>query len=299
MIVNIKESKDVVVLINYNNANDTLDCVQSIHNSTIDISVIIVDNASSEEDYSKLKLIQNDILIIRSRHNLGFAGGNNLAIKYVIDNYNNIQSFILLNNDTVVEPDMFRLLKAKDDSKSIVVPKMLYYDDKNTIWYAGGYFNKWTGKAIHYGFNMKDYENDNNEVCEFATGCCILIPIDVLRKIGYLDDSYFMYCEDTEYCLRAKKAGIEIRYIHDAKLYHKVGRTSGGEESSFCLYYMTRNRFRYLHDYRDYFFFTAIPFTFFSRLFRVLEYRFKRKMQYKAILRGMIDYHKGIKGKSY
>lgn len=298
MIIDICNAQDVIILVNFNSSSDTIECINSIKKSTVDVSVILVDNGSNEEEFQKIKIYEKDITILRSDINLGFAAGNNIAINLILEQYSNIKNIILLNNDTVIEPQMIEILRNRSNGKSISVPRMMYFDEPDVVWYGGGTFNRWTGRTIHVGMNKHIGEYQDNSICDFATGCCMLIPIDICKKLGCLDESYFMYCEDTEYCLRAKRNGIEINYVPDAALYHKLGRSSGGGESAFSLYYMTRNRLRYLNDYKEMFLFTATPFTICSRLLRIIQFRLKRNSKSDAIMMGLIDYYRGKVGRN-
>lgn len=298
MIVDIHIAQEVIILVNFNGSKDTIECINSINKSTVDVAIIVVDNGSTEDEFQKLKIYEKDITLIKSNVNVGFAAGNNIAIKLVLEHYKNINNIILLNNDTVIDQQMIEKLRNRNNGKSITVPKMMYYDEPDVIWYGGGVFNRWTGRAIHVGINKRDGEYKDSLTCDFATGCCMFIPTEVCKKLGCFDESYFMYCEDTEYCLRAKYSGVDIKYVPEAVLYHKLGRSSGGGESPFSLYYMTRNRLRYLNDYKDMFFFTAKVFTICSRLFRIFQFCLKRDDKSTAIWLGMVDYHKGVIGRS-
>ena len=298
MIIDVHKAQEAIILVNFNRSSDTIECINSIKKETVDVSVIVVDNCSNEDELLILNKCDEDITIIRSDTNLGFSAGNNIAIKFILEQCSNIKNIILLNNDTVIEPQMIEKLRNRNNGKSISVPRMMYFDEPDVVWFGGGVFNRWTGRAIHVGMNKHIGEYRENSRCDFATGCCMLIPIDICRKLGCLDESYFMYCEDTEYCLRAKRNGIEINYVPDAVLYHKLGRSSGGGESAFSLYYMTRNRLRYLNDYKEMFFFTATPFTICSRLLRIIQFRLKRKSKSDAIILGLIDYYRGNVGRN-
>lgn len=298
MIVDIQNAKIGIVIVNYNGSSDTKECLDSLRNMTTPVGVIVVDNASSEDDYCQLKKISTDCMLIRSDSNLGFAGGNNIAIRYMVDLYN-IETIMLLNNDTVVEPNIIKELNKYSKNNTIVVPKMLYYGKKDYIWYGGGNFNKITGRAIHDRMGEKNYNDCVVKECTFATGCALLMKKAVVTKIGLLDEKYFMYCEDSEFCLRAIENDIKIVYNPKAVLYHKVSKSTGGGESPFCLYYMTRNRLQYLKDHGSLFYPTAPIFTVLTRVIRIVQYIITDRQKSKAILKGLQDYKKGIRGQAF
>lgn len=296
MISELSKSNNVIIIVNYNGSSDTIQCVESIEKSKADSSVVIVDNCSQQTDYNNLLKKCPRATIIRSEVNNGFAGGNNIGIKTALE-YENIQNIILLNNDTEISSDAINFLLGAIKEGTIVTPKMMYYYDKNKVWYAGGYINKYTGRAIHRHINENNNSfKDKTRNCDFTSGCCMAFVRTDIEKIGLLEESYFMYCEDTEFCLRAVSYGLTIKYIPDAIIYHKVSQSTGGGESAFCLYYMTRNRLRYLHEYRKYFSFIAIPFTICTRIIRILQYMIKRDSRWKSIRKGIIDYYKNIQG---
>ena len=290
--------KVVVILVNYNNSEDTIETIASIKKSTVPVDIVVVDNASIKSDFIELERhVANDMLLLRSESNVGFAGGNNLAIREALEN-NSYDYFLLLNNDTVIAEDMIEKLLEYSGSETIVVPKMLYYASPDIIWYGGGKINRLTGRAEHVDMGVKEKNSKLKIPCQtlFATGCCMLIPKNVFKRIGLLDETYFMYCEDTEFCLRANKFGIKILYQPYAKLWHKVSRSTGGGDSDFSLYYMTRNRLRYISDYKNQFYIIAKIVTKFTRYIRIIQYSFSDPTRSRAILKGLQDSNKGVKG---
>lgn len=297
MIKKFEETNSVIIIVNYNGATDTIQCIKSIEMCSMNFAVIIVDNYSHTSDYQCLVNNCKNAEIIRVDKNLGFAGGNNIGIKKALK-YENIKNIILLNNDTEVTSNAMNIIVDNVKDGIIVTPRMLYFFDKEKVWYAGGDINKYTGRAIHHHMNENVNDFIDSEItCDFTSGCCFAISRNDLLKIGVLEESYFMYCEDTEFCLRAVNNRLIIKYLPQAVIYHKVSQSTGGGESSFCLYYMTRNRLRYLHEYREYFYSTAIPFTICTRYIRMLQYMLKGDTRWKAIRKGINDYHKNIQGK--
>lgn len=112
-----------------------------------------------------------------------------------------------------------------------------------------------------------------------------------------LQDDYFMYCEDTEYCLRLKRAGYQIMVVPKAVLYHKVSASSGGEDSPFSTYYITRNRLRLVKDHAELFDIGAMRFSLLSRYVRMLQFAFRNSENSKAIYYAIRDFKAGKKGK--
>lgn len=242
-----------IILINYNGANDTIQCIKSLEKITHkNYRIIIVDNCST--DYSVKLIIEqlNDkCILIESKINGGFSSGNNIGIKEAMRL--GTDYILLLNNDTEVEPNFINeMLKVHKNRENvgIVSCKMMYYDNKDYIWFGGGYFDINTFNVGHESYKCIDScENDIREIT-FSTGCCMLIGVDVINKVGLLDEKYFMYFEDADYCIRVSDNNYKIIYNPNAVIYHKVSAASGGEESAFYLEWTTRNRLIFMNKFK-------------------------------------------------
>lgn len=288
--------KVAVILVDYNGLKDTIECIESIEKSTVPSQIILVDNASVENDARTISQQFPEVKTIRSELNGGFSAGNNLGIRWALEQ--EYEYIALLNNDTVVAPNMLELLCQYVSETSVSAPKMLYYSKPETIWYGGGKINRKTGNAEHYYMNQEDPGDKTVRKCDFATGCCIMIPSSVFRKVGLLDERFFMYCEDSDFCLRLKENGIGINYVPAAKLWHKVSQSTGGDESAFSIYYMTRNRILYIKDHKKEFRPTALAYTVVTRIIRMIQMMVKGKPEWKAFRKGIRDGIRGVTGKA-
>ena len=235
-----------VILVNYNGIDYNDNCIRSILQSTVAdrIQVVVVDNASIDGSIEMLKDNWGNepaVSVIELDDNYGFSRANNEGIKWSIGN--GINRFFLLNNDTEIEPDTIEKMVALQQEKgAIVVPKTKYFDNRDTIWCAGGSFSKIVKKVKHRGYNKKDSAKyDNSGQTEFANGCAMLLNKDIIDKIGYLDERFFLYYEDTEYSLRAAQNNIPIWYCADAVVYHKVNGSTKGISKPVNDYYISRN----------------------------------------------------------
>lgn len=288
-------NKVFVILVNYNGLNDTLECIKSILSTQFkEITIVVVDNASTEDETIEIKEKYPDVVTLRSEINGGFSAGNNIGIKYALEH--GAAYIMLLNNDTVIAPDMISLLLDGCNENTITVPKMYYYWDQEKIWYGGGEINKWTGNAVHCCLNQKQ-EQQSRRLCTFATGCCMMVKADIFARVGLLDESYFMYFEDVDFCIRILSAGIRILYVPEARLWHKVGSSSGGEMSPFNAYYCTRNRLNLIRNNRRFFHWTAYWYSLITRYIRMIQS--KDKIVKKAFLKGISDYRRGCIGQTY
>lgn len=235
-----------VVLINYNGIKYNDACIASVLNSTIAecIQIVVVDNASTDDSLSALqgKWGNNEqVHIILLDDNYGFSKANNEGIRWSMEQ--GINYYLLLNNDTEVEPDTIeRMLHCGQVMESIVVPKVLYADRRDVIWCAGGIFSPVIRKTIQIGLNQTDNGQFNvSGECQFANGCALLLSREIVERVGFLDERFFLYYEDTEYSMRAAAHGVMIRYLAEAVVYHKVNGSTGGNERPANAYYITRN----------------------------------------------------------
>jgi len=232
--------------------------LQDIKAKNFNYSVIIVDNASQKPLKLSKSLQASNIEVIRSESNLGFSGGNNLGITYAAEHYNP-DYICLLNNDTTVEPNFLEYLHdcIKDKNPGGMVSPKIYFakgfeyhqeaypknELGNIIWYGGGSIDWPNLIAFHRGVDEIDRgQLDIEGSTDFCTGCCILISREVLETVGMLDDNLFLYYEDVDLSLRAKREGFQVLYCPDAVIWHHNAGSSGGVGSPLHTYYQTRNR---------------------------------------------------------
>ena len=251
----MKELSIAAIVLNWNNAADTLACVASLRASNDPrLSVIIVDNASTDSSWEKLQqVVSTDVTLIQSGANLGYAGGNNVGIREALGYQ---ADFIwILNPDTVVHPlCLDELLKAaeKHPRAGIFVPKILFKDRPHTIWYAGGDYDSMRAQTNHWGFGAQDDGRFDRTSCNvtFATGCSLFVRREVFERIGLLEELYFLYWEDTQFSRRALRAGHEICYVPTARVWHELMASSGQHDgrSPTYDYYNLRNRLWYLRE---------------------------------------------------
>lgn len=233
-----------IILLNYCNYNLTIDCIESIRQSTYqNYEIIVVDNNSPDHSGKNLSQLEG-IRFLQMEENLGFAAGNNRGIEVALSD--GCEYVMLLNNDTVIDSNMIETLVSRADANTVVVPKMYYFDvegRKDILWYAGGILKYKSSDGIHIGGKQEDSKQYSIErEATFATGCCMMIHRAILEKVGLLREEYFMYCEDTDYSIRLNKSNVRILYVPSAKLWHKVSSSSGGEMSKFIVYYVVRNK---------------------------------------------------------
>jgi GT2 family glycosyltransferase len=204
----------------------------------------IIDNASSDKTLDIIaEQHHKNTVLIPNQSNVGVAAANNQGIKLALTD--NCEYILLINNDTEFEADLVQKLVASLDGTDldIAVPKIMFWDDKTKIWSAGGYFRKWVvWQGSHFSYGKVDGPaNSEQKIIEYSPTCCMLIKSSVFSKIGLMDEKYFVYWDDTDFCFRASKSGIKMVYIPEIDFYHKVASLTGGKGSAFTTRYQTRN----------------------------------------------------------
>jgi len=171
---------------------------------------------------------RHTIALVKSNDNYGFAGGNNIGIRYALDNFNP-SYLLLLNNDTIVDASFLDLLVSvgeSNESIALLGPKILYNDyngRKDVIWFAGGKINYWFGNIYtHLSDGEPDSYSDNHiKEVDWLSGCALLMK--VTSEMPLLNSRYFFGFEDVEYCIKAKKRGKKIIFVPSSRIWHKIG----------------------------------------------------------------------------
>lgn len=259
------KAKVAVIIVNWNGGKDTEICLASlekIEQHDIDLQVIVVDNGSIDDSVSNIRNKFPHVLVLPTGKNLGFTGGNNVGITYARQHH---ADFVwLLNNDTFVDTHVLNVLKAFREPtvgicgcKIYFAPGHEFHVDRykenergKVFWYAGGVVDWENMYASHRGVDEVDHgQFDSEEETPFVTGCSMMIRQDVFDRIGELDDRYYLYLEDLDFCLRAVKAGFSLRYVPSSVLWHMNAGSSSRPGNPLQQYYQTRNRlllgFRY------------------------------------------------------
>lgn len=250
-----------IILVNYNNPKDTIDCINSLLNSSYkNFKIFIVDNSINEESINQikkyliekriefsedLKKIDSKTLLIRSQNN-GFAAANNIILK---ENNSEIDFYWLLNNDTSI-PNNFlqklneKLVNEKETIYSKIYSNAILYFDTNTIQAIGGKINYFTGTPKH-NYNNEEYLSSKKYdlKSDYPVGASIILHKKALDKIGLMCEDYFLYFEEVDWMQKAKRQNISLKIFTDIHIYHKEGKSTGGNTSDTAFYYFTRNRF--------------------------------------------------------
>jgi len=237
-----------VVTVTYNSGTVIRDFLDSmLKQSHTDFVLYVVDNASSDDTVAIVATYRDPrVLTIRNSENLGVAEGNNVGIRAALRD--GFASVLLINNDTIFDCDVISKLfnELGKHHCDMIVPKILYFDPSDKVWCAGGAFSPLRGAARHFGFGQKDDGRfDQVREVHYSPTCCMLIKREVFERIGLMDAKYFVYFDDIDFCLRARRAGMKLVYLPAARVYHKVSSLIG-HRSDLALRYFTRNHVYYV-----------------------------------------------------
>lgn len=237
-------------ILNWNQKDLTIECLDSLVRLDYpDYEIIVVDNGSQEDEAAVIRKLFSSVTVLENERNLGFAEGNNVAIRYALSE--GADYVMLLNNDTVVDPQMLkRLVEAakSDDQIAITGPKIYYFDEPRIIWSAGGILKR-LGMPAMLGLDEVDRgQHDVLKEVDWVTGCALLIKSAVIRQIGLIDARYFYGgFDDSDWCSRARKAGFKVFYAPAAFLWHKI-KPKRQALSPRYVYLMTRNQLLFLRN---------------------------------------------------
>ncbi len=241
--------KVTVIVVNWNGSVDTLACLGSLREVIYPaFEVLLVDNGSIDFQAETIRTLFPEITLAEMGRNLGFVGANNAGLELAQER--GAEYALLLNNDTEVSPDFLnRLVEAAQSAPDVgaVGPTIYYHSQPQTIWSAGGAIDWHRGSTRMLRIGEEDHgaSSDIPYEVDFVTGCAMLVKMEVVRKIGPLDARFFAYYEETEWCVRMRKAGYRILQVPQAHVWHKIS-PQARESSPVVHYYMTRNRLLFL-----------------------------------------------------
>lgn len=286
-----QECKISIITINYNGIKDTCELIDSIPFNN-EMEVIVVDNASTQDEASLIAKRFPQVKVIRSQHNLGFAGGNNLGIKEAKGEY-----ILLINNDTYFKEyhiDALINRLESSDRIGIVCPKLRFAWGRNPIQFAGYTpLTKITIRNQAIGFGEEDHGQYNTaHPTLYAHGAAMLIKREAIKKVGLMPECFFLYYEELDWSIMFTRAGYEIWYDPACTVYHKESQTTG-QNSPLRTYYITRNRLllvkrnnKGIYKYLSFIYLIGIVAT-----RDIIKYTFQGRFDLvKAVCRGIINY---------
>ena len=248
-----------MIILNWNGKEDTKECMNSLVNLRYPkekIEIIVSDNGSEDGSQESIKnhfrKLQknnwNNLCLIENKKNLGAPMAYNIALKRVNPG---CEYILKLDNDVVLSKgSLSEMLKIfnEEENIGIVGPKIMHYDNPKKISHGAGFLNTTTGQ-------ISNVDSPKKIECDFVTGCTMLIKKNILKELeSFLDEKFFIYWDDTDFCFRVKKMGYKILYTPITKVLHKVSSsTKAKEKSIFSIYYYIRNKLLFIHKHSNIF----------------------------------------------
>ena len=300
--------KLAIVILNWNGKNDTLACLQSL---PTDYLIVVVDNGSADDSVEAIRKQFPRVTLIPTGENLGYAGGNNVGIQHALSQEADL--VFLLNNDTIVDKECIpALLRQAQESPQIGIfgAYPLRMNEPTKLDHLGGIWNRSTASFKLIGLGASDGYKAS-ESLDYVCGCSILVRRSVFETIGYLEEKFFLFWEEADFCVRAKKAGFEVGVCYAARLYHKVSASFIGG-SAHKTYFWWRGRFLWierncsLNEKKD--LFRKILFPEIRHLLKLrwikgielavlkllrkkdLSHKKSKILQYRSAIQGYLDY---------
>jgi len=246
------EPQAAIIVLNWNGCADTLECLGSLRRLDYPARHVVVDNGSVDESVRIIREKFPEVELIETGANLGYAGGNNVGIRAMLER--GAKYLVLLNNDTIMDPDALTKLIQAGESRpeaGIFGARIVAYDDPERVLYAGAVE---VSEGAYYSF-LTDCGNGAKGAGQelypapFVHGAGFMIRASMLAQIGLLDERYFLYFEETDFCSRARLHGHRIVVVPSATIRHKVSRSMGGEGSPLQNYFKTRNHLYWARRY--------------------------------------------------
>ena len=235
----------VVIILNWNGKEDTLECLSSVKQLDYpNYETVVVDNGSSDDSIIAIATQYPDITLLQTGENLGYAGGNNVGIRWALEH--SADFVLILNNDTIVAKDMLsHLVKTGllDERLGLLGPTNYYYSEPSTVWATGAML----AKPSEAGYKILG-DGDKGSSWKIAiqvdalVGSAMLIQKSVFNKIGLFDEKFFLCWEEFDFSARARTAGFKCLFVPDSEIWHKVGSSLGEVASPLRTYYNIRNK---------------------------------------------------------
>lgn len=244
------KNKILIVLVNWNGKKDTLECLSSLQNVTYpNFTTLVIDNGSSDDSVTSIRARFPDVPIFETKKNLGFAGGNNVGIEWALKK--DFDWILLLNNDTTVDPSFlheFMEATKKEPKAKILGAKIYRYHDPDRIDHLGGVWNPAIGEFESLGFAKTDDQASYEQMLpvDYVCGAALLMHRSVPERIGSLENNFFLFWEETDFCTRARRAGMEVWTAPKAKIWHKVSSSFTGGKPQMH-YFWWRSRLLWVH----------------------------------------------------
>lgn len=236
-----------IVVLNWNNYEDTSECLDSLADITYpNYKVHVVDNGSTDQSGGRLEMEYDWCEFVFTGENLGYTGGNNKGAERAMEDSPDYVLF--LNNDAVVTSSFLRPLVATAESErniGIVGPIVYDYGEEDTIQSAGGEISLWTGRHISYN----QLPREDTSTVDYVSGSCLMISSDLFDELDGFDEDYFLYTDEIDLCYRANQKGYRIMVASSSKIYHKEHGSTGSQPSPLTNYFQIRNNVLFMRKH--------------------------------------------------
>jgi hypothetical protein len=260
-----------------------------------DFHLYVIDNTPSEKTDFLLQNLLDKFPVpgyshIKNYENVGVAKGNNQGIQLALQD--GVDYILLLNNDIEFsDANIFSSLidTSINEGYKLLAPKILFFGS-DIIWMNGGGFDFMKGITKHYDEGKTDYVlSEDFKICDYVPTCFVLINAKIFEQVGFMDEQYFVYYDDTDFMFRCYSQGFKILVLQNFKIYHKVSFSSGGGNSLTSIYYNNRNRFYFIRkNFKSVRYIIAMTYSLFSRLLIfVLFKKDQKKVLIKALKEGL------------
>lgn len=301
--MNEPEPKVSIIILHLNDQSALRACLRSCQSiQYANYEIIVVENGSCVPlDLDELKGLASHVSqIIKSPVNVGYAKGNNLGIRAALDHGSDY--VMLLNDDTEVAPNFLTVLvwvSGEYDHVGALGPCIYYFDEPERIWFSGARFDHHTCQVIDAQPGRVEREGQPSVLdSDWLTGCCLLMKRQALERVGLLDERFFLYWEDVDWCLRLRASGLQSVVEPSARIWHKISLSAGGTDSSLKAYHKTRSHLLLAHLHAP----RSVPFLLKGLLLDVAwllmkssdRERFRKARAYVAAVK---DYARGRTGR--
>ncbi len=263
-----------LLILTWNAKKVLLECLESVFKLDYpNLKIVVMDNGGTDGTPAAVRELYGErVTLIENGENLHFARGNNPGIEFALRE--RADYLMLLNDDVIVDPKMVTTLVEsieRDSRIGVIGPKVYYEHPPDQIWFAGGLVHLYKGTSEHIGIREKDAgQYDLSRDVDYITGCALMIRREVVEQIGPLDPAFLIYWEDTDWCMKTRRAGYRVVYEPAAKMWHKISASRGGQLSKYKIRNKLRSAWIFHKRYARWYHWLTIPFFFSLDTLRIL-----------------------------
>jgi GT2 family glycosyltransferase len=223
--------KIFIIVLNYNGGPELERCLAGLLSLNYpNFETVVVDNDSDDGSLERAREIFPRAAFIRNSQNLGFSAGNNVGIKYALER--GARYVWLLNNDAEAESNsLARLVAVAEEDPAVGLASPLILNPDGAVWFSGGKIDWWRMRAVQ----EREKIEKNNFASHFISGCAMLIRAEAFKNVGLLDEDYFLYYEDTDFSVRAKRAGWKLAVVPGSRVFHREKSEQDKKKKTYWL----------------------------------------------------------------